>query len=176
MDQARVEFVTGVRAAGRKAVVGLAPQRQRVELFPALPMPVLTAGGLFPLTKIAFRQVVALAVAGTADLVLDDGSLLDLFGDAVSFTSLKLAHVQLVAPAGGAEVAAGTQITIGAAATNPHPLFFGAAAHTHRVTRGGPPYQGGDPAGVAVSGGANRVRLTNTGSVAATVAVLLGGD
>lgn len=110
---------------------------------------------------------VTLVVARTAGLGsgasetlnLFDGSLLDVFDKAANFRTLR--GVALWVESGGST----SGLTIGAASSNAHPLFFGATTHTATVYPDGPAFTMGSPAGVAVTSTSCNVKLLNNASV-----------
>jgi hypothetical protein len=92
----------------------------------------------------------------------------DLFGDPAPLRTLRA--VAVVIESGGD--AAG--VKVGNAAT-PCGLFFGTATDTQLIFPNGPSFLQGSPAGVAVTAGANNLKVQNLGAVPVTVTVHAAG-
>lgn len=106
-------------------------------------------------------QTRTLAAGASEELVLSDGSLLDVFGQAAGLATIKFIGIYPVANPDGSTAASGA--VVGDAATNPHALWFGGATQTQSVTAGGVPFQQGDAAGkVVAAGSADRVKVANS--------------
>jgi hypothetical protein len=125
-----------------------------------------TGSGQADLYVVQFRTL-AFGAAETLDLYA--GTVLDVFGDAAAFRTLR--QVVLWVYAGGD--AAG--VTVGNAAANPHPLFFGATTQTWGIYPSGPGLVGGSLAGVAVSTTARNLKVLNNGAVSVTYGLALAG-
>lgn len=121
--------------------------------------------------SIFVAQTRTLGAGASETLNLYDGSVVDVFDDPAAMRLLKSFALHI--PSGGGGDTAG--VTVGAAASNAHPLFFGANTHTQTVYPAGPPMTGGSPDGVAVTSSACNVLVTNNGAVAVTYRVLIAG-
>ncbi len=111
-----------------------------------------------------------LAAAGTVEWDLFTGTdFKDVFGQTAAFRKLRGLFIAIT---DGGDTAG---VTIGDAATDPNPLFFGAVDQTWTIFPDGPPMMGGSPAGVAVAGATSNLLITNNGAVEVTVRVMLAG-
>lgn len=105
-------------------------------------------------------QTRTLAAGASEELILSDGSLKDVFGQAAGLATVKFVGIYPVANPDGSAASSGA--VVGGAATNPNQLWFGGTTQTQSVALGGVPFQQGDGAGETVaSGSADRVKVAN---------------
>lgn len=113
-----------------------------------------TAVTLGTWTKTAYT----IAASGTVDIDLNDGSLLDAFGDSVAYTSILRACFQFQT----GNLA--SSVRIGNAASNANQMWFGADAHTATIYSNGPALPLGGTA-VTVDASNKIVKLENLDGV-----------
>lgn len=112
-----------------------------------------------------------LTAASSATYDLYTGTdLTDIDAAAAPFRKIKYAAVFIV---DGGDTAG---VRVGGAASNPWGAFFADVADMHDIFPDGPPYQGGSPAGKAVSSpGSLNFKVANLGAVSVTVRIVLAG-
>ncbi len=149
----------------------------------------LPPGGTRPARVNASSQVSQVLGFGTDDAqmdtecivetVLDAGmsetfnlysGLLDVFGDAADFRTLRSAAIWI--SDGGDDAG----VTVGGAASNAHPLFWGGTTPTQTIYPNGPMAGGGGNVGVAVTNSVKNVKLVNNGAVSAVVRLSFAGS
>lgn len=117
----------------------------------------------------------SLAPGASETLDLYDGStgtpaLIDIMRDNVRFRTLRGLALWIL-DGGDAD-----GVTIGDAASNAHPLWFGAADQTQTVYPDSGPMTGGQQAGVAVTATVRNVKVTNNGAESVTYLVAIAGS
>jgi hypothetical protein len=159
----------GVKARGRKQSPGglaFAPLSVGRGLVHALAFG--TGAGDFTLVVARLRSLGA-GLSETLDLY-GGTDLPDVYDDPAPF---RLLSALLLWVDGGGDAAG---VTVGNAAVSPHPLFFGGASHTQTVEPGGLPLSGSRAAGVAVTGTARNVKVTNNGAALVNYVICLAGS
>lgn len=99
--------------------------------------------------------------AGASEELDLNAGLTDLLGvPSTGFTSIKYLRVQLITNPDATPDGSG--LVIGNASATQFLGWFGAAAHTHALEKGGQPYVAGSPGGKAVSGSVKLLKLANS--------------
>lgn len=130
-----------------------------------------TTSGKIDLITVSDRT---LAIQGTAgdDATYDlytGTDLKDLDGLTCAFRKVKFVQISIIS--GGDALG----VRIGGAAANAWPAFFADATDKSLVFPGGPAYQGGSPAGVAVGASTKNLFVENLGAAAVTIRIVIGG-
>lgn len=166
MDSAGLQINASYSLNGKRTVVG----------YDTLSPPTLTkysqvnsglgnAGN--PLTDYVIVEG-TLAAGANFEHILNNGSLVNRFGETVTFVTLKYVAVELLTGAVG--------LRVGNAGTNPHLLWFQGTTPAADVLLESPPFLQGDKTGKVVSAGANRVKILNLdGAAACTYRLFVGG-
>ncbi len=129
-----------------------------------------TASGLADIYCYAAFSI-ALSSSSTFDL-FTGSDFKNVMGDTAAFAKLKSIYVQVVDGTGGT-----AGVTIGGAASNANALWFGNQNDTWTIFDGGPPFIGGNPAGVTVDATHCNLKISNNSSSAAvTVIIALAGS
>jgi hypothetical protein len=115
-------------------------------------------------------QTRTLTAGATLTLDLYTGTdLKDLYGDTAALRKVKGLCVWV--DSGGDT----SGVTVGAAATNIWPAFFGNSSDVWNVFPSGPPLVGGSPAGVAVGAATCNLKILNNGAVSVVVGIAIAG-
>lgn len=115
-----------------------------------------------------------LAIQGTAgdDATYDlytGTDLKDLDGLTCAFRKVKFIQISIIS--GGDTLG----VRIGGAASNEWVGFFAAAGDKHLIFPGGPAYQAGSPAGIAVGSSTKNLFIENLGAAAVTLRIVIAG-
>lgn len=110
-----------------------------------------------------------LTTGASVTINIYSNGLPNLFGGDANFRSLRAIFFQVLS--GGDSVG----VVIGGAASDPHPLFFGADDQTWTIFPDGSPLTNSCAAGVPVTVGAENIKILNAGAVTVIVRVALGG-
>jgi hypothetical protein len=121
-------------------------------------------------TSIVFARTYTMAPGEVLTFDLYDGSMTDVHGVAAPFRVLRSWAIWVESDGSASGV------TIGNAASNAHPLGFGATTHTKTVFPDGPAETGGSPAGIAVTATVRNVKVLNNAIVPTKVVVHFGGS
>lgn len=163
----------GLRLSGQALGGGnLAPDRANKSVATSQILGFGTAAGQMNQLVLQERS---LGPGGSETLDLYDGStnnpaLIDIMRDNVRLRMLRSACFWIL---DGGDAAG---VTVGDAASNPHPLWFGADDQTQTIYPSSGPMTGGQQDGIAVTSGIRNVKVTNNGAVSVTYLVALAGS
>lgn len=115
-------------------------------------------------------QTRTLTAGATLTLDLYTGTdFKDVFGDTAALRKVKGLCVWVDS---GGDTAG---VTVGAAATDIWPAFFGNSSDVWNIFPSGPPLVGGSPAGVAVGAATKNLKILNNGAVSVVVGIAVAG-
>lgn len=126
-----------------------------------------TASGQVDLVTCSQRTVNA-ASSATYDLYTGT-DLKDLLGGTCAFRKVK--YVLVTIESGGDA----SGVVVGGAASDEWVGFFSAAGDKLKIFPGGPAFQAGSPAGVAVGAATKNLKIENAGAAAVTVSIVVAG-
>jgi hypothetical protein len=129
------------------------------------------SGVSYRITKLGYKTGLALAAGSSATIDLTALDSPDGSTGTVSMSALVVAYIAVTSSTG--------QLTIGNAASNGHPLDFGAASYTRILLPNGPGHLMGDYSGVGypVSGSSKNVKVLNShGSQTVDYIAFFGGQ
>lgn len=116
----------------------------------------------------AVQNTLGAGASATYD-IFTGTDLPNVFGGTAAIRTLR--GIAVVIDSGGDA----SGVTIGGAASNATPLFFGNANDVWTIFPSGPPFAGGSDAGVAITNLLKNVKILNNGLVSVTFTIYLAG-